>query len=147
MEIDQSKGKTMTAHRYFLSLVFNTYLGCFLGSNVKADDTYFATTSVYNPTGGTIYYQFRWGNEADWKNFSVPPGSSKVHYHEYAYPNQNSSPTPQIRFDYIAGDDDVNYKTYNLTANAAPCIETWASKRYIFRYFSCGQYLDLRSRD
>jgi hypothetical protein len=93
-----------------------------------------------NPNRVTIYYQVKWGN-GDWQSYSVPAGYSKYHY--YPLDENGHVPSPQVRFDYIAGDSEVTYKTYSVGVYATYYPER--GKKYVFRYSASGYYLDLYS--
>ncbi len=96
---------------------------------------------IENPTPNTIHYQVKWG-DGEWKSYSVLPGYT---YRHWMLLDENGCvPTPQIRFDYICGDDDVTFKTYKLDVYATDYPED--GKPYYFRYSGSGRYLDLLSR-
>jgi hypothetical protein len=103
----------------------------------RADDCY-GSFVVRNPSNVAIHYQVKWG-DGDWKSYCVQSGWSKYHY--YPLDENGCVPTPRIRFDYIAGDNDVTYKTYKLDVYATHCPDR--GKKHVFRYSRCGCFLDL----
>jgi hypothetical protein len=109
----------------------------------QAQDNWYAVVNIRNPTNVTLNYQFRWGSESAWQNFSLGPNTTMTHWYAYAYANQNRSPTPQIRFHFNPGEFVPEYKIYNLEAYAAPYALQAYGKPYTFRYLGYGRYLDL----
>ena len=94
---------------------------------------------IRNHTGVTIHYQIKWSNSNDWKSNSLKTGFIRTHR---SGGQQIPSNYPKIRFDHIAGDQAVTYRTYNLETvqfrqnnNHAPI--------YYFRYNQRGNMLDL----
>jgi hypothetical protein len=79
----------------------------FAGS-VQAAHAQYGAVTIENPTGGTIYYQFKWGQNADWVTKSVGPGLSWTHYIELDA--NGLAPRPFIRFENGAG----WYREYSL---------------------------------
>ena len=58
---------------------------------------FYAVIEIFNSTDATtITYDLRWGDQG--KSWTVEPHRSKYHYYPYAFPNQNTSPTPSISF-------------------------------------------------
>ena len=94
---------------------------------------------IRNRTGVSIHYQIRWSNSNNWQRNSLKTGFIRTHPSN----GQNiPSDYPKIRFDHIAGDHAVTYRTYNLETvqfrqnnNHAPI--------YYFRYNQWGNMLDL----
>ena len=66
---------------------------------------------IENPTRVTIHYQIKWSNNHDWKLQSV--NSGKEWFHSWRG-ERVSQGYPKIRFDHIAGDQRVTYRTYLL---------------------------------
>lgn len=98
----------------------------------SAQDNRYATVGIENNTGGTIKYYFRWGQDAEWQLYEIDKRTQRVHYYEYPVLNQNSSPTPQIRFDIGVAVDPRIYKTYDLQAYASPDTNFRRSNQYFF---------------
>src|SRR5262249_47357601 len=65
---------------------------------------HYAAVDIRNPTNNTLHYEFRWGKNDAWQSFTVEPDAVRTHWYEYAYTNQDSSPTPEIRFHYNPGE-------------------------------------------
>ena len=66
---------------------------------------------IRNRTGVSIPYQIRWSDSNNWQPHSLETGYIKTHWSN----GQNiPSNYPKIRFDHIAGDQAVTYRTYNL---------------------------------
>ena len=112
------------------------------GGEAKAANWY-AAVDIRNPTNQTLNYSFRWGADSQWQHFQVLPGNVRTHFWNYSYADQNSSPTPQIRFHYNPGEPFRNDKTYDLQAYAVPFNYVGTGMRYFFRYSPDGNYLDL----
>jgi hypothetical protein len=101
-------------------------------------NTHYATFGLVNDTNYVLNYQVRWGEEGAWTSWSIAPGQTMTHYYTYAYPNQNHSPVPYVRFD-IGG--NTYTQAYRMDAYASPDISYQLSNKYVFRY--TGRYLDL----
>jgi len=94
---------------------------------------------IKNTTGVTVPYQIRWSNSNAWQSSSLETGFISTHWSR----GQNiPSGYPKIRFDHIAGDQVVTYRTYELETarfrehnNNAPT--------YRFEYNRWGDRLDL----
>ena len=101
-------------------------------------DTHYAAFGLYNDTTHVLKYQVRWGDSGEWTYWTIAPGETMTHYYTYAYPNQNHSPVPYVRFDIGGG---VYTQTYRVDAYASPDRSYGFSNKYVFRY--TGLYLDL----
>jgi hypothetical protein len=113
---------------------------CVAGGDARAADSHYAMVGVRNPTNLTITYFFKWGEDSEWEEYVLAPGQSRWHSWAYAYPNQNHSPRPYVRFDCDLT-SDVNMTEYRLTAYAAPVEQYRYAKEYVFR--RSGYLLDL----
>lgn len=71
-----------------------------------------AAVVIHNPTGNTIRYQLKTG-DGDWQSKSLPPHTKVAHH--LLLTGHDSPPTYYVRFDWIAGDGQVTYKSYKLT--------------------------------
>jgi hypothetical protein len=103
-------------------------------AGAQYQDTHYAAVTIANPTGATLHYQFRWGETGAWQSFSLPPGSRRLHTWEYDYANQNRSPVPYLRYDWIGGNAQFDEKVHRLEAYAVPARQFEGSKQYYFRY-------------
>jgi hypothetical protein len=127
-----------------LVLVGLLSLGALPGTSSAAPaDNHYAVVTIRNPGNATITYQFRWGPTGQWTTVALGPRTAMAHYYPYQYANQNSSPTPEIRFHYNPGEPTPLYKTYRLVAYAAPYAVAQYGKPYTFKYYGFGKYLDL----
>src|SRR3954468_15026776 len=73
--------------------------------------TTYGSFVISNPSNVAIHYQVRWGN-GDWQTVCIYPGEVRWHYYEI---DENGQvPTPSVRFDCIAGDEDITYRVYNV---------------------------------
>ena len=90
-----------------------------------------------NPTSETIHYQFKWGSDGTWKNYTLEPGIKRAHY--FDFDEDEVAPAPYVRFDCIANDADITYKTYHLTSWEVR--NSFNGKPYIFQWD--GRLLDL----
>ena len=94
---------------------------------------------IRNQTGVNVPYQIKWSNNNTWQPQSLETGFIRTHPSN----GQNiPSNYPKIRFDYIAGDGRVTYRTYNL--NTAQFRENNDhAPIYYFQYNQRGNRLDL----
>jgi len=99
-------------------------------SMASATDNWYGVVSIHNPTTQILTYQFRWG-DGDWTSYTLYPGEYRWHSWTYAYANENSSPTPCIRYD-----EDLTsgyfQREYSLIAYASPYHDAAWSKQYAF---------------
>ena len=112
---------------------------------VHADDTRYAIVTLYNPTNAVINYTFAWG-DGPYRSYSVLPGHHRWHAFAYAYPNQNRSPIPHVRFDYDLS-SAFAVRTYRLQAYAAPYETGQFGKPYSFIGSWDGWTVDLYDHD
>ena len=54
-----------------------------------------ATVTIDNPTNKTIFYQFKWGPDGQWKDFALAGGYETTHRKKYI---ATGVPPPYIRF-------------------------------------------------
>lgn len=99
------------------SAVLAALLSCFASGTVRAEALY-ALTCVGTNTEYTINYEYRWGEDDEWKTASVEPGHWKMHSWDYDYPGEASSPQLAIRYDDDLG-DGANHVVTNLDSYAA----------------------------
>ncbi len=71
------------------------------------------TVKIRNTTGVRVHYQMRWTQNDSWQKYSLETG--------YVYTHRSDEESlaqgfPKIRFDWIAGDNAVTYRSYNLDA-------------------------------
>ncbi len=94
------------------------------------------TFKIANNTGVRVSYEILWSNDNDWQRYSLRTGLAMTHRAEAQKVLQGY---PKIRFDYIAGDQSVTYRAYQLdlsaNSNNVPV--------YHFEYNSRGDRLDL----
>jgi hypothetical protein len=115
-----------------------------LAGGAKAEAAnHYAAVDIRNPSNVTVYYSFRWGESSEWQSSWVGPNQVRTHFYAYDYPDQNASPTPQIRFHYNPGQTIPDYKVYDLQAYAVPVQVAGIGKVYRFRYSWDGRFLDL----
>jgi hypothetical protein len=86
-------------------------------SPARAEAT-MALTCIETDTNYTIRYQYRWGDNDEWKDTSVEPGYWNEHWWEYDYPGENRSPTFQVRYDDDLGEGS-NFVITKLSSYAA----------------------------
>ncbi len=94
---------------------------------------------IRNNTGVTVPYQIRWSSADDWKPYSLETDFIRTHS---SVGQRIPEGYPKIRFDHIAGDQVVTYRTYELETvlfrennNNAPT--------YRFQFNRWGDRLDL----
>ena len=96
---------------------------------------------IRNHTGATVPYQIRWSSNDNWQRYSLETGYIRTHE---SNGQQILSGYPKIRFDYIAGDQVVTYRTYTLdtvefreNANIAPAYRFaynhWVDRLDLYR--------------
>jgi hypothetical protein len=107
-----------------------------LASATTAQAGEYAAFVVHNPTDQVIHYQVKWG-DGSWKPFTLRAGEEA--YHAYPWDEDGYAPFPYIRFDWIAGDGEVTYRTYRV--GVYDVNNRWSGKKYTLRY--SGRYLDL----
>ena len=100
---------------------------------------------IRNPTRVTQYYQVLWSSNGSWQSSSLGAGGILNHWWDV----QNvPSGYPQIRFDYIAGDQQVTYRSYTLeTAQLPENTDVGGNTdvpTYHFEYNQQGDRIDLR---
>ena len=95
---------------------------------------------IGNNTGVLVPYEIRWSNNDSWKQFSLRTGFIRTHPSS----GQNiPSGYPIIRFDHIADDQKVTYRTYNLDTALFREGNNNHAPVYSFRYNRWGDRLDL----
>ena len=95
--------------------------------------------SIRNTTGVKVPYQIRWSNADDWQPKTLQTGSIATHWSN----GQNvPSGYPKIRFDFIADDQQVTYRSYTLETTLFRENNDRAPI-YRFRYNPRGDRLDL----
>ena len=97
------------------------------------------TFKIRNRTGVTIPYQIKWSNDNNWESFSLSTGFISMHW---SSGQQILSGYPRIRFDHIAGDQGVTYRTYKLETVQFSGNNDHAPI-YYFQYNRLGNMLDL----
>ena len=86
---------------------------------------------IRNNTGGTVPYQIKWSNNSDWDPESLETGFIFTHWSG----GQNiPSGYPKIRFDHIAGDGQVTYRTYALETALFREVNNDHAPIYYFQY-------------
>jgi hypothetical protein len=118
--------------------------GLLMGSASAAlAGNHYAAVDIRNPTNNLLHYEFRWGKTGEWQSFTVEPDAVRTHWFEYSYTDQDSSPTPEVRFHYNPAESVPDFKVYDLEAYAVPDREIGNGMPYSFRYSPDGGYLDL----
>lgn len=102
----------------------------------------YAVFCITNKTDVTVNYSYQWGSD-EWRSISLSPRKSRTHSMPYERANQNSSPTPRIRFDSDLrqlrvirrrGIQRNYFITYSLKKNASPEPSCSYGKQYHFVY-------------
>ena len=95
---------------------------------------------IRNRTGVSIHYQIRWSNSNNWQRNSLKTGYIRTHSR-----NGENIPQgyPKIRFDHIAGDQQVIWRVYRLSTSLQFGNNTEGALTYYFRYNHQGDRLDL----
>ena len=70
-----------------------------------------AAVELDNQTGRKVIYQFKWGADAEWKDFVLQPDHNTTHSRRY---DPKGVPTPYIRVMTAGGIDGGVYKPYTL---------------------------------
>ena len=95
---------------------------------------------IKNLTGVTVPYQIRWSNSNNWQSHSLGTGFIGTHRSNGQNIPQNY---PKIRFDDIAGDGQVTYKTYNLAPTILLNGNANVARTYRFQFNQGGDRLNL----
>jgi len=111
-------------------------------ATLASDYECYGAFSVCNPTTVHIYYQVRWGS-GEWDETCLAPGETMVHFEEVD--EDGCINKREIRFDAIAGDDCVAYKTLAPKVYQAHCTDD--AKPYHFKLSPCGTKLSLFASD
>jgi hypothetical protein len=109
------------------------------GAAEAADDAAYSAFTVRNTSRVAIPYQVRWGADGEWRSFTLAPGGERTHF--CRLDEDGLAPAAFIRFDCIAGDDDITWRTLRLACYAVRRGER--GKNYAFRYANNGRYLSL----
>ena len=95
---------------------------------------------IRNNTGVTILYEIQWSNSDSWQQQSLMTGFIRTHPSK----GQNiPSGYPKIRFDYIADDQVVTYRSYKLDTALFRENNNDHAPIYRFEYNQWGDELDL----
>ena len=104
--------------------------------------------SITNNTTATLHYDVRWEKDEDWRQQSIESGTSILHG------DDRESPTPQIRFDYIAnnGRFDKQVKTLEFHTklfgdDVRERIRLYDVRKYHFEYNASNQRLALSEEE
>ena len=102
--------------------------------------------AIHNPTRVAISYQVKWGDNGEWKNFTVEPGKLRKHW--YNLDQNHRAPSPFVRFDNTGGDGRTTHSTYHVTFRkiVGGSNGQGAPKDYVFAYATDGRHLDLKER-
>ena len=102
------------------------------------------TFKIENNIGVPVHYQIRWSNNRNWKQESVNSGRARSHW----WTGENvSQGYPKIRFDYIAGDQQVTYRVYTLDTSLQFLENNYDVPTYFFKFNLWGNRLDLVRKD
>ena len=110
---------------------------CGLSTASSAQAAEKAAFVVENPTAEVIKYQVVAGATTSGRATPSTPASSR--HHSHTLDEDGFSPIPYLRFDCIADDDEVTYRTYRMETYGV--FNPWNGKAYVFRY--SGRFLDL----
>lgn len=77
-----------------------------------------ALACIGTKTGDTVYFAYRWGEDANWTEVSIAPGKWQVMSWRYARPNENRSPQLQVRYDDDMSEGE-NFVVTDIGAHAA----------------------------
>ena len=95
---------------------------------------------IKNPTRVTVRYQIKWSQTNNWQNQSLQTGFIRTHR---SSGQQILRGYPKIRFDHIAGDQQVTYKNYGLESTVLLGENADIAPIYRFRYTQWDNRLDL----
>jgi len=70
-----------------------------------------ATVLIDNQTGKRVTYQFKWGADAQWKDYVLQPGHNTIHRKSY---DPKGVPPPYINVATAPGFEGPLYKKYKL---------------------------------
>ncbi len=95
-----------------------------------------ALTCIYNTTGTTISFDYRWGETGAWATKKVEPNKISSHWFTYRFTNGNTSPNFNVRFDYDMSSKN-SIKTYSVRKYATESLDCSKLKaRETFKYSS-----------
>jgi hypothetical protein len=114
------------------ALIAITSLGA---QQAHAADTQFALTCIGTETGSAVNFQYRWGEDSEWRTSRTRPGSWQVISYRYQYPGQNRSPQLELRFDDDMSSrvNTVRQKVKSYAARTKQCESEGASYNFIDR--------------
>ena len=121
-----------------------------VGTSCADCPDYSGAFSIENTTGTTIRYQYRWGDQHDWKPMTLGSGRVETHRYPLGDDPHKRVPTPYVRFDRIGGDSAVTMKEYKMQfyavgyAGYGPARNKAEPKRYVFLYAANGRDLDIK---
>ncbi len=102
--------------------------------------------SIQNNAHFTLHYDIKWQKNDAWKEIVIKSGEAWNHWYSKDF---NRKGYPKIRFDYIANDGQVTYKTYELETytrrlgSGVTPSRKGDAREYHFGYNSRTQRLDL----
>ena len=108
--------------------------------------------SIEIPTGVTIPYQVKWGENGQWKSISLRSGHTETHSYPLGEERNATAPRPFVRFDRIGGDSRYTEKEYHMQfyrvgyAGFGPNTNNTEPKKYYFKYAADGKSLDILAR-
>jgi hypothetical protein len=111
------------------------------GGEARAQHYGYAVVVIRNPTHGPVNYQVRWGQDGEWRAYSL--GAGRYRYHYVPLSETGRAPAPYIVFDWVLGDGMYSPKQYRLGFYAAASPGYAQGKKYVFRPSPDGNYLDL----
>jgi hypothetical protein len=103
----------------------------------------YGIVTIHNKTQWTIKYSYRIGNGA-WHQSSVEPGHHQCYWHEYAFANENRSPSFHIRFDSDKG-PGAAWRQFHLKRNHAAWVNPEFGRHYDFKV-EAGNQINLFAR-
>ena len=98
------------------------------------------TVKIRNTTGVTVPYQIRWSWNQNWEQTSLMSGYIRTHQWNEENVSQGY---PKIRFDHIAGDQQVTWRVYTLSTSLQFGENNDNAPIYYFQYNKWGDRLYL----
>ena len=94
-------------------------------------DNHYGILTIHNNSDDSINYSYKIG-DGNWHQAVINPGERDYYWNKYDYPNENASPSFQIRFDSDLG-PGTSWKVYTLRACSATSIDPDLGRDYDFK--------------
>ncbi len=128
-----------------LALAIITLLCGAAASEAQAGSGRHGAVCIHNPTDNVLTFQMRLGNSGPWDDFEVTPMLWQTVYFDLDH--NGLAHSPQIRFDYVAGDGCFSERVYELDFYEVTSLNWHEGLDYEFEYNTAGDRLELYKLD